>query len=75
MSSFLYKKIWHGISIHTRKCIPIFITKQPRNRFGSWVSFYLYDIILKQASFKDGGRFLTGGGSYGLHHYERIIGT
>ena len=22
MSSFLYKKIWHGISIHTRKCIP-----------------------------------------------------
>ena len=23
MSSFLYKKIWHGISIHTRKCIPI----------------------------------------------------
>lgn len=53
----------------------IFINKQPRNRFGSWVSFYLYDIILEQASFKDGGRFLTGGGSYGLHHYERIIGT
>ena len=27
MSSFLYKKIWHGISIHTRKCIPfIYIT-------------------------------------------------
>ena len=25
MSSFLYKKIWHGISIHTRKCIPIYI--------------------------------------------------
>lgn len=23
MSSFLYKKIWHGISIHTRKCIPV----------------------------------------------------
>ena len=22
MSSFLYKKIWHEISIHTRKCIP-----------------------------------------------------
>ena len=37
--------------------------------------FYLYDIILKQASSKDGGRFLAGGGSYGLHHYERIIGT
>lgn len=37
-------------------------------------AFY-YDIILEQASFKDGGRFLTGGGSYGLHHYERIIGT
>ena len=25
MSSFLYKKIWHGISIHTRKCIPAII--------------------------------------------------
>ena len=25
MSSFLYKKIWHGISIHTRKCIPILV--------------------------------------------------
>ena len=23
MSSFLYKKIWYGISIHTRKCIPL----------------------------------------------------
>ena len=25
MSSFLYKKIWHGISIHTRKCIPTYL--------------------------------------------------
>lgn len=32
MSSFLYKKIWHGISIHTRKCIPIvsWVTKSER---------------------------------------------
>ena len=29
MSSFLYKKIWHGISIHTRKCIPTKVFSHP----------------------------------------------
>ena len=31
MSSFLYKKIWHGISIHTRKCIPGFASTEEGN--------------------------------------------
>lgn len=45
----------------------LFINKQPRKRFGSWVSFYLHDIMLRQASFKDGGRFALAGGSMSLN--------
>ena len=35
MSSFLYKKIWHGISIHTRKCIPTVIDCLPRTAYDA----------------------------------------
>lgn len=37
MSLFLYKKIWHGISIHTRKCIPAF--------FKTKMAFCLQDAL------------------------------
>ena len=35
MSSFLYKKIWHGISIHTRKCIPPIVACGGSQRLAS----------------------------------------
>ena len=56
MSSFLYKKIWHGISIHTRKCIPV------KEKFTD-VYFVLDEAVLEYLKSYQIYTYLTDNGS------------